>query len=149
LSTTTLFFFFFFDYQGTPLLKVKGIFLDPPPEKEEHLNAKTFSNMKNLRLLKISNVHLPQGLNYLSGELRFIHWNRFPLESIPTSFELDKLVELNMPCSLIKQLWKGIKVRFSPIQNQVFLRKNNVIRVKFLHLNNCCFITAFRKVKTH
>uniref|UniRef100_A0A2N9G8I0 ADP-ribosyl cyclase/cyclic ADP-ribose hydrolase n=1 Tax=Fagus sylvatica TaxID=28930 RepID=A0A2N9G8I0_FAGSY len=50
-----------------------------------------------------------EGLNYLSSELRFIHWDGYPLASIPTSFELEKLVELHMHCSLIKQLWKGTK----------------------------------------
>ena len=81
-----------------------------------HLNAEAFSEMKNLRLLKINNVKLSQGLNYLSSELRFIHWDGYPLASIPTSFELEKLVELHMHCSLIKQLWKGTKVRFSLMQ---------------------------------
>uniref|UniRef100_A0A7N2MFZ4 ADP-ribosyl cyclase/cyclic ADP-ribose hydrolase n=1 Tax=Quercus lobata TaxID=97700 RepID=A0A7N2MFZ4_QUELO len=88
---------------------VKGIFLWSPPEKEKHLNVKAFSKMKNLRLLKINNVHLPQGLNYLSSELRSIHWGGYPLESLPTSFEPEKLVELIMWCSLIEQLWKGFK----------------------------------------
>jgi hypothetical protein len=81
-----------------------------------HLNAEAFSEMKNLRLLKINNVKLPEGLNYLSSELHFIHWYGYPLASIPTSFELEKLVELHMHCSLIKQLWKGTKVRFSLMQ---------------------------------
>jgi hypothetical protein len=76
--------------------------------------------MKNLRLLKINNVKLPEGLNYLSSKLRFIHWFGYPLESMPTSFEADKLVELHMRCSLIKKLWKGTKVRFSRMQKQEF-----------------------------
>jgi hypothetical protein len=89
------------------------------------LNAEAFSKMKNLRLLKINNVHLPQGLNFLSSELRFIHWDGYPLEFMPTSFEPEKLVELIMPCSLIKQLWKGIKVRFS-LMKKHFFKKNYV-----------------------
>uniref|UniRef100_A0A2N9GIW9 TIR domain-containing protein n=1 Tax=Fagus sylvatica TaxID=28930 RepID=A0A2N9GIW9_FAGSY len=53
------------DITGTKL--VKGIFLNSPLEIEEmHLNAEAFSEMKNLRLLKINNVKLPEGLNYLS-----------------------------------------------------------------------------------
>nr|XP_023897159.1 disease resistance-like protein DSC1 [Quercus suber] len=92
---------------GTDL--VTGIFLDAPPKKKEHLNAKAFSNMKNLRLLKISGVHLPQGLNYLSSKLRYIHWNGYTSKSLPTIFEPKELVELIMPCRLMKQLWKGIK----------------------------------------
>ena len=112
----TLFYIFY--YQGTK--SVKGIFLWSPSEEEKHLNVKAFSNMTSLRLLKISNVHLPQGLNYLSSELRSIHWARYPLESMPTSFEPEKLVELIMRSSLIKQLWKGFKVRFSHMQRIFF-----------------------------
>jgi hypothetical protein len=94
------------------------------------LNAEAFSGMKNLRLLKINNVKLPEGLNYLSSKLRFIHWDGYPLESMPTSFEPDKLVELHMCCSLIKQLWKGSKVRFSLMQKHGFFsRKIKFIRV--------------------
>uniref|UniRef100_A0A2N9ILY7 Uncharacterized protein n=1 Tax=Fagus sylvatica TaxID=28930 RepID=A0A2N9ILY7_FAGSY len=44
------------DNTGTKL--VKGIFLNSPLEIEEmHLNAEAFSEMKNLRLLKINNPH--------------------------------------------------------------------------------------------
>ena len=95
-----------------------------PIEAKEHLSAEAFSKMKNLRLLKINNVkppqglnrghvQLPQGLNYLSNELRIIDWHGYPLKSMPTSFQLNKLVELRMLYSDIKQLWKGIMVRFS------------------------------------
>ena len=88
------------------------------------MNAEAFSKMRNLRLLKISNVHFPQGLKYLSSELRFIHWDGYPLESMPTSFEPEKLVELIMPCSLVKGLWRGIKVSFFFFLNKIFKKKN-------------------------
>ena len=87
------------------------------------MSAEAFSKMKNLRLLKIGNVQplhyliggpiqLPQGLNYLSSELRTIDWLGYPLKSMPTSFQPSKLVELRMHFSGIRQLWKGIMVRF-------------------------------------
>ena len=88
--------------------------------------------MKKLRLLKINNVEppigllrgnvqLPQGLNHLSNELRVIEWHGYPLNSLPTSFQPNKLVELRMHCSHIKQLWKGIMVRFFTLANVYFL----------------------------
>ena len=102
------------------------------------MNAEAFSKMKKLRLLKIGNVQapqglirgnvqllqgqikgnvqLPQGLNYLPNELRIIEWHGYPLKSMPTSFEPNKLVEFIMHCSNIKQLWKGTMVRFSFMQ---------------------------------
>ena len=83
--------------------------------------------MTNLRFLKIGYVQPPQdlirgpiqltqGLNYLSNELRVIDWYGYPLKSMPTNFQPNKLVELRMRNSDIKQLWKEIMVRFSLIQ---------------------------------
>ena len=101
--------------------------LSVPIEVEEYLSAEAFSKMKKLRFLKIGYVEhpqdfikgpiqLPQGLNYLSNELRAIDWYGYPLTSMPTNFQPNKLVELRMHGSGIKQLWKGIMVRFSLMQ---------------------------------
>ena len=95
-----------------------------PMDKNECLSAEAFSKMKILRFLKIGylepqqghnrgHVQLPQGLNYLSNELRIIDWHGYPLKSMPTNFQPIKLVEVRMQCSGIKKLWKGIMVRFS------------------------------------
>ena len=105
-----------------------------PIQKVEHLSAEAFSKMKNLRLLKISSeklpedfingtmqlpkdlirgkVQLPQGLSYLSNELRLLEWHGYHLKCLPTNFQLNKIVELRMHCSAIKQLWNGNIVRF-------------------------------------
>ena len=94
----------------------------------ENLSAKAFSNMKKLRLLKIynaqsskdlfrGNVKFLQGLSYLSNELRFLEWDGYHLKFLPTNFQPIKLVELRMHFSGIRQLWKGIMVRFVLILN--------------------------------
>ena len=88
-----------------------------PFEAKERLSAEAFTKMKILRFLKIGGrIQLPQGLSYLSNELRIIDWHGYPLKSMPTSFQPNKLVELRMHYSDIKQLWKGIMVRFSLMQ---------------------------------
>ena len=98
-----------------------------PFEAKECLSAEAFTKMKILRFLKIGYVQppqdlirgpiqFPQGLNYLSNELRVIDWRGYPLKSLPTRFQPNKLVELRMQCNDIKQLWKGIMVRLSLIQ---------------------------------
>lgn len=69
--------------------------------------------MSNLRLLKIKDVSLSRGPEYLSDELRLLNWHGYPLRSLPSNFQYDKLFELNMCYSHIKQLWKGVKVAFS------------------------------------
>ena len=89
--------------------------LTAPIQKVETFSAKAFSNMKNLRLLKIDNVQLLQGISYLSNELRFLEWHGYHLKFLPTNFQPNKLVELRMCFSGIKQLCKGIMVRFSLI----------------------------------
>ncbi|KAH9781816.1 ADP-ribosyl cyclase/cyclic ADP-ribose hydrolase [Citrus sinensis] len=72
-------------------------------------NTVTFSQMTNLRLLKISNVQLPEGLVYLSNRLRLLDWHRYPLKSLPSNLQLDKIVEFKMCYSCIEELWKGFK----------------------------------------
>lgn len=91
---------------------VEGMMLISSPHEEENLNAGTFSMMKKLSFLKIYNVQLPQGLNYLSNELRLMEWHGYPLKFMPMSFQPKKLVELIMPHSHIKQLPEGLSVRF-------------------------------------
>ncbi|KAH9725662.1 ADP-ribosyl cyclase/cyclic ADP-ribose hydrolase [Citrus sinensis] len=91
---------------------VEGIVIDHcSPNKEVHLSApsKAFSKMINLRLLKIRNVQLPEGLEYLSNKLKLLEWHGYPLESLPSNLQLDKTFELNMCYSLIEELWTGFK----------------------------------------
>ena len=117
---------------------VEGIMLNIPIQKVENLSAEAFSKMKNLGLLKISSeklledfingnmqlpkglikgkVQLPQGLSYLSNKLRLLEWHGYHLKCLPTNFQLNKLVELRMHCSGIKQLWNGNMVRFLVMQ---------------------------------
>ncbi|XP_075666530.1 disease resistance protein RPS6-like [Castanea sativa] len=96
------------DSAGTE--KVEGIFFNSSPDKEDNVkvNFEAFSKMRNLRLLYIDNVHLPQGLSFLSSELRLMNWLGYPLKFMPRNFHPNKLVELIMPRSHIKQLWEGV-----------------------------------------
>ncbi|KAG2663129.1 hypothetical protein I3760_16G013300 [Carya illinoinensis] len=92
------------DNSGTD--KVQGIMLSiSPPCQEKDLNPEAFSNMERLTLIKIcDHVNLPLGLNYLSNWLRLIHWDKYPLESIPESFQPSNLVELIMHRSSFLQV---------------------------------------------
>ncbi|KAK0581807.1 hypothetical protein LWI29_018231 [Acer saccharum] len=99
--------------KGTP--SVEGIILDSDRHREEitHLkvNGKSFSGMSNLRLLIINDVdvHLSEDLEYLSNELRFLEWYGYPLKSLPSSFQLQRLVKLSLCYSRIEYTWKDIK----------------------------------------
>ena len=101
--------------------------------EDVQLSPEAFEGMENLRVLKFfysgnsthdhwfhndgffigKQVHLPQGLKFLSGALRFLEWPRYPLESLPIRFCAKNLVELHMHHSKLKELWKGVQVGFS------------------------------------
>ncbi|KAJ4723729.1 Disease resistance protein (TIR-NBS-LRR class) family [Melia azedarach] len=109
---------------------IKGIFLDLSKISDHvDLDPTVFENMPNLRLLKFYDlendfcnlnmsydahfydlhksykVHLPQGLDYLPDELRYLHWYGYPLRTLPMRFNPKNLVELNLPYSKVEQLW--------------------------------------------
>ncbi|KAF3432366.1 hypothetical protein FNV43_RR27106 [Rhamnella rubrinervis] len=85
---------------------IQGIFHCPPEnEKELHLNVDPFSRMKKLRLLKINNMYFSE-CGYLSNELCLLEWHKYPLSYMPSSFQPERLVELNVTNSCIERLWK-------------------------------------------
>ena len=47
---------------------------------------------------------------HLSRDFKFPSNNLYPLKSLPSNFLPEKLVELNMCYSQLKQLWEGKKV---------------------------------------
>ena len=133
--------FIVLDYQGTEVVEgivlnfqrtevVEGMVLNSPPRKE-NLNDKAFLFMKSLRLLKISNVHLPIGLNFLSNKLRMMEWHDYPLKFMPISFQPDNLVELIMPRSHIEQLPEGLTVSFPLMLASVAFLSIFKMRIKF------------------
>ncbi|KAL5845687.1 hypothetical protein ACOSQ3_009211 [Xanthoceras sorbifolium] len=90
--------------------EVKGILLYKSERRISYLDGKCFSNMSDLRLLKISNVDLSEDLQYLSNNLRFLKWPEYPSSSLPLNFQPQNLFELNLCRSWIKHLWMGMKV---------------------------------------
>jgi hypothetical protein len=106
--------------------------------------------MKKLKMLEISNVvnfspWLSKArdtlewhgdpLNFmLSNELCVMNWWGYPLESLPTNFQSDNLVELIMHYSFIKQPWDGRKVSFWRKQMYIILFILIIPFFTFLHL---------------
>lgn len=92
-------------------------------ELSEDLNIseRAFEELSNLQFLKfhypIGNrrnlLHLPRGLNSLPRRLRVLHWDQFPMTSLPSKFNMEFLVELNMHGSKLEKLWEGNQVRIS------------------------------------
>ncbi|KAH9726894.1 ADP-ribosyl cyclase/cyclic ADP-ribose hydrolase [Citrus sinensis] len=55
---------------------------------------------------------LPNGLDYLPKKLRYLHWDTYPLRTLPSNFKPKNLVELNLRFSKVEQLWEGKKEAF-------------------------------------
>ena len=104
---------------------MRGIFLDMSEVRKKNIALKpsTFTNMHNLRYLKIYDsycprlckadcrLNFPPGLEFPLKEVRYLHWLNFPLEELPSDFRPDNLVDLRLPYSNIKRVWEGVKVR--------------------------------------
>ncbi|XP_050145799.1 disease resistance protein RPV1-like isoform X1 [Malus sylvestris] len=77
------------------------------------LNRADFKNMSDLRLLIVhsrDSLVLPDVKFNTSLELpdslRYLEWCYCPLESLPSTFSAENLVELHMPNGKVKKLWK-------------------------------------------
>ncbi|KAM7469055.1 hypothetical protein LguiA_007238 [Lonicera macranthoides] len=71
------------------------------------MGTEAFRKMAKLRLLEIHYACIPRGPDYLPDELRWIDWDIYPSNYLPTTFEADFLVGLRLCYSRLKQLWEG------------------------------------------
>ena len=105
-------------FQGTEA--IEGISFDLSALGEIQFTTEAFNNMKGLRLLKVfrdellsndpNTVHLPEEFEFPSYELRYLRWDGWSLESLPSNFKGENLVELSLKHSSLNHLWKGNKV---------------------------------------
>ncbi|XP_030950971.1 disease resistance-like protein DSC1 isoform X2 [Quercus lobata] len=133
--------------QNTGSEKIRGIMICSPKPSKMKLEPKCFEKMKNLKFLMVSNVDICRGLKYLPNELRVLDWSGFPLSSLPSNFDPQKLIALNMPESrfTLDKLFKRIQCKNLTYMN---FNSNQSIRelpdllsatpnVKRLDLQNC------------
>ncbi|XP_021831133.1 disease resistance-like protein CSA1 [Prunus avium] len=73
------------------------------------LEANAFARMHELKLLHLSHVQLDGSYAEFCTRLRWLCWNKFPLDSIPTDFPLGSLIVLEMQYSSLRQVFKGTK----------------------------------------
>ncbi|XP_052195828.1 disease resistance-like protein DSC1 [Diospyros lotus] len=124
---------------------VEAIVLDSRETKEISLSLDAFSKMNKLRLLMLSNVQLPNGLNYLSNDLCLLDWDGYLLKYLPSNFLSDRLVILKMLRSCVKQPWNGrmclnklkyVDLSYSPCITKI-LDFTRVTNLKELTLGDC------------
>lgn len=88
------------------------------------MNPKVFAKMSSLKYLDIyskgyscdfvqsrEGFYLPQGLESLPNELRYLRWAHFPLESLPSNFSGENLVLIDLQYSRVRELWHEDKVK--------------------------------------
>ncbi|RDX79086.1 TMV resistance protein N, partial [Mucuna pruriens] len=108
---------------------VEGIALDLGKLTGDlNLISNSLAEMTNLRFLIIYdscrtnrfNVYFANGLKLLSCNLRYFRWDGCYLQSLPSNFCAEQLVELRMPRGKVKKLWDGV-------QNLVNLKKIDLV----------------------
>ncbi|KAK2438588.1 disease resistance protein RPV1 [Trifolium repens] len=93
---------------------IKGISLNMREIEEIQLDADTFNEMHNLRMIKfhsggfvtMSNVTCSDHLKF-PNNLKYLYWDGFPLRSLPQDFWPEDLIMLEMRDSHLEQLWEG------------------------------------------
>ncbi|KAL3016906.1 hypothetical protein AAZX31_06G242400 [Glycine max] len=108
------------------------------------MRADALSTMSCLKLLELgylnSKINFSGTLTKLSNELGYLSWKKYPFECLPPSFEPDKLVELMLRDSNVKQLWECTKsfnlegcIQLEEIGLSVVLSR----KLTSLNLRNC------------
>ncbi|KAG6675461.1 hypothetical protein I3842_15G103300 [Carya illinoinensis] len=111
--------------ESTGTNKIEGIIVEMPKGEETIiLSPEAFVQMKRLRVFINRNARFSSGPNYLSNELRVLDWFEYPLQSLPSNFQGNKLIIFKMRDSFIKEL--------------SFIRFKNVTIMVF---NDCNFLT--------
>ena len=95
---------------------VEAIVLSKKSVILQTMRIDALSTMSSLKLLYLGYWNVGFEINFsgtlakLSNELGYLIWKKYPFECLPPSFEPDKLVELILPKSNIKQLWEDRKI---------------------------------------
>ncbi|KAI9113008.1 hypothetical protein K1719_015940 [Acacia pycnantha] len=98
--------------------EIEGIILDMTQIKYVQVEADIFVKMKNLRFLKIfsstlrsysrtTKIDILSDLDSFPNKLRYLHWDHYPLKTLPSGSYFENLVELHMQQSNVKRLWDG------------------------------------------
>ena len=77
-------------------------------EKQACWSPEALTKMYNLKFLRILGFH--HVIESLPNDLRVLDWESYHLKSLPSSFQLDELIQLRLCYSKIEQLWVERKV---------------------------------------
>ncbi|CAA2983008.1 TMV resistance N-like [Olea europaea subsp. europaea] len=100
---------------------IEGIHLDYGEPESVKINPKAFTNMKNLRLLKIHNACIQQMPASIPRDLQWLDLHKYQTRTLPPSFQGEKLV--------------GLKLSHSYIEHLGGLEKAQLNKLKFINLS--------------
>ncbi|KAG6676238.1 hypothetical protein I3842_15G142000 [Carya illinoinensis] len=93
--------------------QIEGILINMPwKDNRIRLDSDVFAKMEKLRILNVSyfvDVIFCGGLDYLSNELRVLHWPKCRLHSLPSSFHGEKLIFFDIREGNIKEFGTGLQ----------------------------------------
>ncbi|CAL2276354.1 unnamed protein product [Prunus armeniaca] len=89
--------------------KIRGISLRRATVKKTNWNCEAFSKMLNLKFLEFDNMMISSSPRILPNSLRSIKWSQYPSKFLPSSFQPNFLISLEMPDSKLVRLWDGRK----------------------------------------
>ncbi|KAK2420070.1 disease resistance protein RPV1 [Trifolium repens] len=89
---------------------IKGLALKLATANEKCYSTKAFKKMTRLRLLQLAGVKLDGDFGYLSRNLRWLYWNGFSSTHIPTNFNRENLVSIELENSNVKLVSKDIQM---------------------------------------
>ncbi|XP_021833235.1 TMV resistance protein N-like [Prunus avium] len=87
--------------------KIKGIRLRMATLEMANWNCEALSKMLNLKFLELDNVIISSSPRILPNSLRSIKWSSYPSEFLPSGFQPNFLIALEMPKSKLVRLWDG------------------------------------------
>ncbi|CAM8914502.1 unnamed protein product [Rhodiola kirilowii] len=73
------------------------------------IRTSSFTMMSNLELLLLNNVQFQGGYEDFPKKIKWLLWCGCPLQTIPSNFNLDELVVLDMQKSCLVHAWKAGK----------------------------------------
>ncbi|KAL6128929.1 hypothetical protein ACLB2K_072282 [Fragaria x ananassa] len=99
--------------------EAEGLMIRLPDKENRTFKATAFEGTRKLRILMFvygkwyygaNGKHdLIGDFNFLSCKLKVLMWHKYPLQSLPSSFDPKNLVHLDMQFGHIEHLWEGSK----------------------------------------
>ncbi|KAI9077644.1 hypothetical protein K1719_040419 [Acacia pycnantha] len=84
---------------------IEGLALNLSQDNKVFFSTKAFNKMNKLRLLRLVNVELDGDYKYISRDLKWLCWHKFPLKYVPANFFQNNLVAIELKYSSLR-LWR-------------------------------------------